>query len=244
MAGFFQISSADCEITTVTSQGWDPAKQPRDQDSVSSTSTSADPVGKQRAFIKSWLAQFLWLKYYQTTSLMYRTKYKDAKFSNYFTQGSGNFRKSALTEHAETRDHRTAFQVPKLQKEREMVQARQLARQEKGAAVAVEVVHWMVTESVPVSRFPSLMRTLHDLEVPNANQVIISESTHYDTWRSTHEFIEVMSNVIQEEVKNELDIAAVVTVLVDELMDRHRANKCPPPPPRKKEKKGCLCKDC
>lgn len=56
-----------------------------------------------------------------------------AKFKNSFTQdGCTNFRKSALTEHADTKDHRTAVQVPVLQKEREVVQIRQLTNQEKG----------------------------------------------------------------------------------------------------------------
>eukprot|EP00745_Piridium_sociabile_P016474 TRINITY_DN24481_c0_g1_i3.p1 TRINITY_DN24481_c0_g1~~TRINITY_DN24481_c0_g1_i3.p1 ORF type:complete len:228 (+),score=49.84 TRINITY_DN24481_c0_g1_i3:644-1327(+) len=179
------------------------------------SASSEETGGKKRTFVKSWLALFPWLRF--TNYAMFCGKCAEAKFVNSFTQdGCTNFRKSALSEHAGTKDHRTAIQVPALQKEREVVHTKQLTRQERGAGVAVKAMHWLVTESLPLSKFSSLMGTMQDLQVPNANELLVSGSTQYESRRSAHEFLEAMSDVVEEDIKKELDSAETVTVLVDE----------------------------
>ena len=99
------------------------------------------------------------------------------------------------------------------------MERRQLSEQEKGAQVAVRAAHWIVRKNLALTKFKSLMELLRALETPNAGSLQISESTSYDSSWSFNEFLEAMSTVVEDKIKEDMKQASVMTVLVDESTD-------------------------
>ena len=66
-----------------------------------------------RQLVSSWFKIFPWLVYNEETRTMFCSVcMNDGVAKNSFTRGCGNLRKSALSEHAETSDHKRALQTP------------------------------------------------------------------------------------------------------------------------------------
>ncbi|KAK7492082.1 hypothetical protein BaRGS_00016746 [Batillaria attramentaria] len=176
-----------------------------------------------RKFVPGWKQQFPWIVFDEAKQLMLCEKCCKAGKTNSFTEGCSNFRKSALTEHEDTNDHKFSQSVPAMQKNNEEVQVRILTRQEKGATVAVKAAYWLVKENLPLKKFRSLMEHLREQDVPHIRDLQLSEDTQYDSPRSATEFLTAMSDIIRRKISDQIQNSDTLTVLLDESTDR--ANK-------------------
>ena len=66
--------------------------------------------GQKWVFNSSWLKLFSWFVY-KPQNRMFCSKCKQTRKKNSFTSGYMNFRKSSVTDHADTHDHQVALEV-------------------------------------------------------------------------------------------------------------------------------------
>ena len=138
---------------------------------------------------------------------------------NSFTAGCLNFRHSAITDHIKTADHKFSRQAPDSRDNNERVAEKQDATEDIAGKLALKVVYWMVTEDLPLSKFPSLIQLMKDLHVPNIDKLQVSEKVKYDSYTSAVGFLQALSSSADEDLKSKLKASSAVTVLADESTD-------------------------
>ena len=118
--------------------------------------TAEKPKGEQettRTIVDAWFKLFPWLTYDKEQKVMRCTVCMEDKVAeNSFTKWYRNFRKSTLTEHVETLDHRNALKTPVHTSNQEEVVKIVLTKEENGIAQVVKAVHWIVSEDLPLSK--------------------------------------------------------------------------------------------
>ena len=174
---------------------------------------------QNRRYLVKWEKEYEWLRFDSAQNKMYCKLCEENGKHNSFTEGCNNFKKSTMEEHSVTKDHRLCLQVSSHRENNAEVQKRLLSEQEKGASVAVRAAHWIVRESLPLTKFKLLMDLLRALNTPNIEFLQISQSTGYDSSWAFTKFLEAMSTVVEEKIKEDLEHASVMTVLVDESTD-------------------------
>ena len=122
---------------------------------------------------------FSWLVYDKPQNQMFCSICKQAGKKNSFTPGCIHFRKSSvtLTDHADTHDYQAALEVPDRRRDAQISAENLVSNKEKAVAVVVKTRHWVVKESIPISKYPSLMATLKDLDVPNVHELHSSSTS-------------------------------------------------------------------
>ena len=190
----------------------DECSTPQEHASVSSAAGS-----KSRTFQVKWLQEYKWLSY-EDGKMLCQLCIKADK-ANSFTKGSSNFRTSNLKEHLKTADHRLAVQVPILQKNQERVMGKMLNDRECAILVAMKTVHWLASQDVALMKYKSLMSLFKDLDVPYISHLAVSENVQYESSDSVLEFLEAMSQYVENEHVKALQSSPYVSVLADESTD-------------------------
>lgn len=91
------------------------------------------PKSTPRKFNANWLNQFDWLKYNSTNGLMFCNlcQTHNSNKSNKFTEGTNNFRKSTLTEHAISDVHKASIEKRELSIRTKEILETAIAQKEK-----------------------------------------------------------------------------------------------------------------
>ena len=96
--------------------------------------------GKLLKFQEKWKLFHPWLIYQD--GAMFCQICISGRCRNAFTQGSKNFKASALNEHLSGKDHKSALVVPREQ-ENKKVEKKLLTEKEKGVVLRLKVILWL-----------------------------------------------------------------------------------------------------
>ena len=66
--------------------------------------------------------------------------------------------------------------------------------------VALKAVYWLATENLPLSKYNSFMSFLKMLKVPDIEHHKCSKNIDYSSKTSGYSFLEVISNMIDENI--------------------------------------------
>ncbi|KAK7505926.1 hypothetical protein BaRGS_00002648 [Batillaria attramentaria] len=173
-----------------------------------------------RQLVSSWFKVFPWLVYNEETRTMFCSVcMNDGVAKNSFTRGCGNLRKSALSEHAETSDHKRALQTPVQVQNQMQAEKMQLTREEHAILQAARAVHWLVSEDLPLSKFPSFMSLLQEYKVEDVDKLLVSNNTTYSSRDTAMDILETLAEDVDEKASVLLKESPFVSVLADESTD-------------------------
>ena len=190
-------------------------KRPAKPTTTDSHSKKDSVSERNREYRPEWEKDFDWLRFDENNKKMYCALCRECKKTNSFTKGCENFRKSAMTEHEETNDHQLCVKAPEERENLEEIEKRIFSEQERGAHVAARAAHWIVTENLPLSKYKSLIGLLKDLNTPDVCHLQVSDKIGYDSSDAFDGFLEAMSQVVEEQIQEEMTEAEIMTVLVD-----------------------------
>ena len=170
-----------------------------------------------RSFHHEWLGTYKWLRFQDgkmTCALCVA-----AKKDNVFTKGCSRFKTSSMLDHIRTHDHQMSLAVPNLIEDRERVVKKMFSQKEHAVVVALKSVLWMARENIPLSKFSSFIQFQRSVGV-DLSALAVSPGVSYESDYSVHEFLQALSDVIEEDTVNSLKDSPCVTVLCDESTDR------------------------
>ena len=148
---------------------------------------------------------------------------EDRVAKNSFTRGCSNFRKSALTEHVATLDHRNALKTPVHRSNQEEVTKIVLTKEENGIytniAQAGKAVHWIVSEDLPLWRYDSFMCLMAEYEVTDVDKLKVIESTLYTSRYTANDILKVLAKDVDAQAGKQVDESRLLSVLADETTD-------------------------
>lgn len=171
----------------------------------------------KRNFQTSWLSVYPWLRH--EGGLMFCHVCRDAKFKNALAVGTDNFRTSTLTRHLELSEHMRLVQAPAAQAEMKTAVAQVFSKEAMAVSVAFKAVFWLCRENISLIKYQSLMELLADLKVPNIEHLSCTEHTDYRSARSANDFLEVLSDMIDEEISLKARQSPVISIMTDESTD-------------------------
>ena len=200
-----------------------PSPPPQALSEGDAPATAGKPKVEQettRVIVDAWFKLFPWLTYDKEEKVMRCTVCMEDKVAkNSFTRGCSNFRKSALTEHAATLDHRNALKTPVHRSNQEEVAKNVLTKEENGIAQAVKAVHWIVSEDLPLSKYDSFMSLMAEYEVTDVDKLKVSESASYTSRYTANDILEVLAEDVDAQAGKQLDESRLLSVLADETTD-------------------------
>ena len=112
--------------------------------------------------------------------------------------------------------------APRERKNLEKAVAVVATREEKAVTVAMKAAFWLCTENLPMAKFPSLLKLLRTLQVPDIDALTLdhpSANIDYTSYKSVYGFISVMSEMIDANLVKKAADSPVITVLTDESTD-------------------------
>ena len=173
-----------------------------------------------RTIVDAWFKLFPWLTYDKEEKVMRCTVCMEDKVAkNSFTWWCSNFRKSALTEHVATLDHKNALKTPVQRSNQEEVAKIVLTKEENGIAQAVKAVHWIVSEDLPLSKYGSFMSLMAEYEATDVDKLKVSESASYTSRYTANDILEVLAVDVYAQAGKQLDESRLLSALADETTD-------------------------
>ena len=216
-------SAQSKDIENASNHGNETSQEPGNNTTNNNTDISNSNQKTQksisRKFQHKWLVLYPWLKYTNESNLMTCRVCINAGRKNMFTEGSKNFKTSALSDHQKSNDHQTALIIPKLQNDMTQAHNKAQSDQEKGAIVGLKIIYWLVKETLPLVKFKSLVAFLKELETPYVQYLSISDHLNYDSSYTALEFLEACSKTLEDKLVDKLQNSPAITALSDESTD-------------------------
>ena len=129
-----------------------------------------------------------------------------------------NFQNTMLNRHAALLEHKMALQGPEIRKWFEEPQRKGETKQNKAVQVLFKCVQWLCIESIPLVKFKSLLELLHDLG-PEDTAILKQTNISYNSYTTSDDTLQCLSDVIDDELKENLEKSSIVTALADESTD-------------------------
>lgn len=104
-----------------------------------------------KSFCQSWLQEFKWLEYAE--GQMKCKVCREAKKSSPMVSGCTNFRKSTLTRHLESTEHKQATQEKLLRRNFQQSYEQALTTNDEAILTAMKTVYFMVKTLTPTSQY-------------------------------------------------------------------------------------------
>ena len=82
-------------------------------------------------------------------------------------------------------------------------------------ASPTKLMCWMIQESLPLSKFPSLLALAKDLGTPNLDKLNVSDTVTYEHRNTATQLLQVMSNIISEDIAEKIKGATYISILAD-----------------------------
>ena len=193
-----------------------------------STDAEADTSGKTadtggdnnaRNFQSKWLTLYNWLEYDSVTKTMSCKLCKKLGLFNAMTIGTTNFKTSTLSRHAASADHKLALLAPKEQANMAKTAEKFTTDQEKAILVCTKVVYWLAKEGIALNKYGSLMELLKYLKTPHLEHLDVDKHTSYTSYNTANDLLKSISNVLDKEVTEKLELSPYVTLMTDESTD-------------------------
>ena len=188
--------------------------------SPSDSSVSSSTTPTVRNVVTSWFTEFPWLtvrdgKMYCTACV------EDGIVSNVFVKGCANIRKSALSDHIRSRDHKKALISTSDKKQSEDSQTIIFSEQELGVCTAARLVHTIIQEDLAFTKYEPLIELLEEVKAEGIGALHTGDlsGTNYRSRKTAHGFLEIFANDVDTYAVQDLENAEYISVLGDESDD-------------------------
>ncbi|CAB4430213.1 unnamed protein product [Rhizophagus irregularis] len=153
-------------------------------------------INNSKTFKHKWLAEFLWLNYDENKKRMYCILCIQHKMKNKFaTEGATNIsKKSAIKEHANTKDHNNAEKLEKARIQMETLQQQTFSSDAYTNHIigVMRVVYFLAKKNLPISLLLSVVELIKE-----SGLSILSDGTiSYVNHTSGNEFLEAITKYI------------------------------------------------
>ncbi|XP_033742471.1 transmembrane protein C17orf113-like [Pecten maximus] len=173
---------------------------------------------KELKFQDKWKSLHSWLKHDEKENVMWCSLCRDCSFSNAMAVGTNNFKTTTIQRHLESADHKRAIFAPLGRQQLDAAVSSVDTKEEKGIVNCLKVVYWMAKESVPLSKYTSLMNLLKELNTPNLDSLNVCNST-YCSYNTACDLLESISSTIDKDVTKQMKASPVLTIMTDESTD-------------------------
>ena len=196
-----------------------------DNSQTEPTPTSSDKQKKQRSFQDEWTKYYSWLAYNKDENYMYCTLCTEAKKRNGMSQDAKcrNFQNSTLTRHAGLTEHKILIEAPSLRNDLRIVNEKKDSKEERAMQIVFRCLHFLIGEDIALVKFKPLVEFLHNLVKDgydlNDMGVLKMSDIGYESSYTSSEILSCMADVVEDNLKSELEESEVVTVLADESTD-------------------------
>ncbi|GBB90528.1 hypothetical protein RclHR1_17500001 [Rhizophagus clarus] len=173
---------------------------------------------KTEGFQEEWLEIYKWLIYDSSKKLMFCSLCKSHKKLNRFgKEGSKNFKTSALSEHASTKDHTDATNLEISRAEFIRVSNNSIDKAQNHIGSLMKIIFWLAENDISLNKLSEVVKLCRILGCP---QLISASSTiNYENNVSGREILSAISISIEETIWNELNEAIAFGIMVDESTD-------------------------
>ncbi|VDI74940.1 Hypothetical predicted protein [Mytilus galloprovincialis] len=168
-----------------------------------------------RSFSQKWLQLFLWLRFDSMLNAMFCDICQKHKLKNNFVKpGSTNFRKSAVVEHANSNDHVQALKLETASKSNPIVSVFEKVHEKTDNAMCTlfRNAYFIAKENLPMDKFQSL----NDLN--KSNGAVITSKLYQEN-NACSEFIQIISDSIEQEVMSDVKLSPAGGIMIDESTD-------------------------
>ena len=180
---------------------------------------SASDQTEIRYFQEKWVDTWPWLHYDKEKDIMFCELCREAGCANTLAIGTNNFRTSTLTRHVSHLDHKRVIAAPKEKTHMDAAMSKAQSKAEAGVTIAMKAVFWLCSESLPMSKYPSLIAFLKYLNVPDIEHLKCGKNVDYTSRKTADGLLEALSVVIDENLTEKIKESPCVTVLTDESTD-------------------------
>ncbi|XP_063050080.1 uncharacterized protein C17orf113-like [Engraulis encrasicolus] len=173
---------------------------------------------RKRTFKEEWTEQFRWLRHERVdggTETMFCVICEKAGKANGFTKGSVNLKKSALVEHSESSDHKSAMALTPQQSA--MKHHCELATKSRRDSLVAQmkVVYHMAKSDIPTHQFRGLTELLQSLEAPDFK----CSANVYQHNQSLNDMEVAIEKTLIEELDYKLQQSEFLGLIVDETVN-------------------------
>ncbi|XP_070569233.1 zinc finger protein 862-like [Ptychodera flava] len=201
---------------------------PRSTDSIASASEDereeSTSIGDGRKtslkFQNSWLAVYgSWLRHDTDRGEMFCSLCRDMQFKNAMAVGTKNMKTTTIKRHLKSVEHKQAIAAPCEAACMEAAVRQQLSREEDGIQSCLKVVYWLAKETIPLTKYPSLMGLLRELGTPNLDVIQCGQRVTYSSYNTACDMLNSISNTIDRDVTQKLRMSPTISILTDESTD-------------------------
>lgn len=134
-----------------------------------------------------------------------------------------NFQNSCLSRHAGLTEHQILIDAPALRNDLRIVNEKRESKEEQAMKIVFRCLHFLITEDMALVKFKPLVHFLHKLAKDgfdlNDLKVLKMSDFGYESSYTSSEILACMADVVEDNLKTDLDESEVVTVLADESTD-------------------------
>ncbi|GBB97699.1 hypothetical protein RclHR1_30410001 [Rhizophagus clarus] len=173
---------------------------------------------KTEGFQKEWLKIYKWLVYDKSKNLMFCSLCQSHRKLNKFEKkGSKNFKTSALSEHASTKDHTDATNLEIARAELIKVSNNSVDKAQNHISALMKIIFWMAENNISLNKLFEIVKLCKILECPQL--ISVSNTITYENNVSGYEMLSVISNSIEKTIWKELNKAIAFGIMVDKSID-------------------------
>ena len=184
-----------------------------DEDSCSGSSSENEEI-EQRHFCSKWKDLFVWIEYDEQKNIMGCSVCKKYKKTNAFAvSGSKNFRRSALSDHAKSKDHLEAMRTEQEATRTSATFLSAIESADKAMLTLLYTAYFIAKEDIAIMKFEKLTNLLQKCECPNLPRSL------YRNRDGCHELIHVMSSYLEEELIQLMHNSPFIGLMIDESTD-------------------------
>ncbi|GES75518.1 zinc finger protein 862-like [Rhizophagus clarus] len=133
------------------------------------------------------------------------------------TEGSKNFKTSALSEHTLTKDHTDITNLKVARAKLIKVSNNSVDKAQNHVGALMKIIFWMAENDILLNKLSEIVKLCRILEYPQL--ISASNTITYENNVSGHEMLSAISNSIEETIWKELDKAIAFGIMVDESTD-------------------------
>ncbi|XP_060566971.1 E3 SUMO-protein ligase KIAA1586-like isoform X2 [Ruditapes philippinarum] len=194
-------------------------------DNKNNTSTVTEGQNKvRREFRQKWLGNYSWLRYVETSNdkpdYMYCNICEQHNVKNGMCKAAQNrnFQNSTLTRHADLPEHRKFIVAPALQSDFASACKKVVAEQDKAIIAMIRILHWIVQEDLPLTKFKPLVGLMNSFNVEDI-ELLNKSKINYQSPVAVNDLLDCLAEFAQNNVNKKLNSSEYVTVLTDESTD-------------------------
>ena len=136
-----------------------------------------------------------------------------------------NWKKSTLTQHADSTDHKQSVVAEAMTGSLQKTVANVFNEKKSAIFCALKATFWLALEDLAITKFESLVNFLTEMECPDIGNLKVKDYASYTSDKAAEKFIHAIACIVRKKVDSKLTNSPYVSLLCDETTDISVAKK-------------------